>query len=563
MRRRVRRLVIGVALAVALLSVTLEAVRLDPESIDDRPISRELRDASGRVFYESVGVDDQWRRPIPLEDMGRWLPLATTAVEDERFRSHPGVDLIAIARASLSNADAGRVVSGASTITMQLARMADPRPRNLSTKVLEALRAVDLERWKTKDQVLESYLNLAPYGGNLRGVDIAARRWFDKQPADLSLSEAALLAGLPQSPERLRPDRFPDKALKRRNHVLDRMHTQAFITEAMWIRARASEIGLVPARRAASAPHFAAWALSRQPNGGRTTLDLELQRMVEEILARNSLNWPAHTQAAVVVVENATSSVRAQVGSLDPNGRLEGQVDGARARRSPGSTLKPFVYAAAFESGRLSPNDTVLDEPLDLAAWRPENFERGSEGEVSVRAALRRSLNLPALRVAQLAGLVRTTGVLSSCGVDLPADATSRAGLALVTGGAEVRLIHLVEAYATLARGGEHRRLRLFEEEAAPSTQVLSTETADALADILSSEHGAPAGWDRARGQADFSWKTGTSAGHRDAWALGFDETHTVGVWVGRFAGAGDAQYVGGRVAEPVLTEIFAALSAD
>lgn len=558
---RIRRLLVTALVLAVAFAAAREALRLDPATFERWPVSRELRDARGRLVHESVGVDEQWRRPIPLAEMGPWLPLATIAVEDERFRSHPGVDPIAVARAALSNATSGRVVSGASTLTMQLARMADPRPRGWTAKGLEALRALDLERRTTKDELLEHYLNVAPYGGNLRGVDVAARRWFGVRPADLSLAGAALLAGLPQSPERLRPDRHPDAARDRRDHVLDRMLALGFVDDETWQRARTSAVTLAPAPRASEAPQFAAWALARRPAGGTTTLDLDLQRVVEATLARRAAHWPAGTQAAVVVVENEDAAVRAYVGSLDARDPREGQVDGARARRSPGSTLKPFVYAAAFEAGRLAPDDTVLDAPLELDGWRPRNFDRGTDGEVTVREALRRSLNLPALRVAQRAGLARTTGVLASCGVRLRADDAARAGLALVTGGVEVRLVDLVEAYATLARDGEHRALRLFPDEPASPTRALSPRTARALTDILSSEHGAPAGWDRARGTDDFAWKTGTSAGHRDAWAIGYDARFTVGVWVGRFPGAGDARYVGGEVAEPVLAELFAALA--
>ncbi len=533
---------------------------LSPVRFDRVAVSPELYDRDGELFHERVGPDEQWRRPRPLEEMVPWLSLATIAVEDERFRLHPGVDPLAVGRAVLSNLAAGRVVSGASTLTMQLARMSHPRPRTLRSKLIEAFRAWQLERRYDKDELLERYLNRAPYGSNLRGVEMAARRWFGRGADELALHEAALIAGLPQSPERLRPDRHPERARVRRDHVLDRMWVSGVIDRRSWRAARAEPVRLARRSRASSAPHFATLALARRPGGGTTTLDLDLQREVELLAAEHAATLPAGSDVALVIVDVAESGVLALVGSLDPEGAIDGQVNGATARRSPGSTLKPFIYAAAFESGRLEPESVVQDAPLDLAGWRPANFDRGHSGSVTAAEALRRSLNLPALAVARRAGLSRCLGVIEASGLRLGPGAARRSGLSLVTGGSEARLIDVVNGYATLARGGVHRPLRFFADEVAPATRALSTRTSKALERILSSAVAPPLGWDRGRGSRDFMWKTGTSAGHRDAWAVGHDGRYAVGVWVGRFGGSPHAAYVGRTAAEPLLARVFATL---
>jgi penicillin-binding protein 1C len=478
--------------------------------------------------------------------MGPWIGPATIAVEDQRFREHQGVDPLAAVRAVGQLVREGGVVSGASTITMQVCRMTEPRERTLSAKAIESFRALQLEARCTKDEILERYLNLAPYGGNVRGVACAAERWFGKRPADLSLEEAALLAGLPQSPSRLRPDRYPARARARRDFVLSRMLAVGLLDRAQYERACAAPVVLAPRPPRATAPHVAEMAFARRPAGGRTTLDLDAQREVERIVAEGAGDLPPESDLAVVVIDIETAELRALIGSPDARDPRDGLVNGALARRSPGSTLKPFVFAAAIESGRLDPHGVVDDSPLDLAGWTPENFEGGFDGEVSVAEALRRSLNVPSLRVASRAGLHRCLGVMEGCGLRFPRGTATRSGLALVTGATEVRLFDLTNAYATLGRGGVHRPVRLFPDEPAPSRRVLTESTCEVLTGILSDAGASP-----------FAWKTGTSSSHRDAWAVGHDGRLAIGVWIGRFGGAGRVEYTGRRVAEPLLRRLF------
>ncbi len=497
--------------------------------------------------------------------MSPWLAKATIAVEDERFRRHCGVDFIAVCRAVRDNALAGRRVSGASTLTMQLCRMMDDRDRTYAAKAIESFRALQLERLLNKDEILERYLNVAPYGGNLRGVEAAARRWFGRGAAELSLGEAALLAGLQQSPERLRPDRFLKRAMARRRVVLRRMEETGAITGALRREAESQPVKIVsgdddPALSLTGTPgHFTALALQRRPRGGMTTLDSRLQADVGRLARAHAEGLPEGTQIAVVAIEVQGAGVEAMLGSLEFNDPAGGQVNGALAWRSPGSALKPFVYGAAFEAGRLAPDSTVYDVVIDSADWNPRNFDRVYRGPVRVDEALRLSLNVPAVHVAEALGPRRCEGFMAAAGVRFRGDAARRAGAGLAVGGAEARLLDVVNAYATLARGGEFRRPVFFVDEVSESRPAISADVCAALDEILSSRARRPNGMEiRRYGDTPwFMWKTGTSSGRRDAWAAGHNGRHAIGVWVGRFAGGGRSEYVGATAAEPLLAELF------
>ncbi|MEZ6013479.1 MAG: transglycosylase domain-containing protein [Planctomycetota bacterium] len=552
----------GVAFTAAVLAlVILDRCYPFPLARLERSPSAVVDASDGLSLARRVAPDGQWRRPTPLADAGHWLPLATVAIEDRRFREHPGVDARGVLRAIVANLRSGRIRQGGSTLTMQLIGMTFATPRSLPGKAVEAFRAVQLERLISKDEVLERYLNLAPYGRNLCGIEAGAQHWFGKRPQDLALDEAALLAGLPQGPERLRPDRFPARALARRDAVLDAMQRAGFVTAEEHAAASAASLSLVvSAPPSASAFHAATWALAERAEGGRTWIEPLLQQEIERVVAAHVPFLPAGTDVAVVAIDVRRAAVVGLLGSADPRDPLDGQVNGARARRSPGSTLKPFVYAAALEAGRYTLDSIVEDTPVDLAGWRPANFDGGFSGPVTIADALRRSLNLPALRVAQSVGVERCVGLIEAAGASLASDAVSRAGLTLVTGGTPITAVELTNAYATLARGGEFVPTRLFVDEPQRAPQrVLSSATCAALNDALSTEHRAP----RVRGGASqisarpFMWKTGTSSGNVDAWAIGHDGHTALGVWVGRFDGAGHPAYVGGEVAEPILAELF------
>jgi len=558
----------GLFLAVSATVFTL-AWHLCPfpmERLQHWPTSPLVLDAKGRPLFGVVGRDEQWRYPVPLSNISPWLVQATIAAEDQRFYRHRGVDPWALVRALGQNLWTGRIVSGASTIDMQLCRMMDDRPRTLRAKLIEAFRALQLDRRMGKDEILGTYLNVAPYGGNLRGVEAASGKYFRKRAADLSLAEAALIAGLPQSPSGYYPDRHLEAALKRQRVVLRSMFQGRMITAQQLEEAQATPVPVCGSPRARYATHVCSLALSRRPAGGQTTIDLDIQEQVEKLARKHLEGLPDSTEVAVVVLDVAESAIVALLGSGDPSDPVDGQVNGVLARRSPGSALKPFIYAAAFEAGRLNGQSTVYDVPITRGAWSPANFDKTYAQEITAAEALRRSLNVPAILVAEGIGLARCCGILEAVGVSLPPDAARRGGLALAVGGVEVTLLDLTNAYATLARLGVRRRPRLFADESGDpaagtrdSAPALKPQVCAAISEILSSRHrqsaateGLPVGevpW--------FMWKTGTSSGRRDAWAVGHNYRYAIGVWIGRFRGTGRAQYVGAQAAEPLLGELF------
>ncbi len=553
------------ALAGIMLLVCWQMFPFPENLLDPAPCGPVVFDREGRPLLGLTDQSGQWTRPARLPDISPWLVKATIAVEDQRFFKHRGIDPIAVLRAAGQNLGSARVVSGASTLTMQLCRMLDPRPRTFFAKSVESLRALQLECRIDKVEILERYLGLAPYGGNIRGVAAASRIWFGKSAADLCLSEAALLAGLPQSPTRLRPDRYPMRALKRRAMVLDSMYMRGMISEEEFLIAAAQPLGVLALGNAAdrwrseNARHVAWWALARRPEGGRTTVDLDLQDAVEGMVRDQAAALPRGTDLAVVVIHVPTGEIRALVGSADFEDQADGQVNGALAWRSPGSALKPFLFAAAFSAGRLGPDSPVPDRPLDRRGYRPTNFAAGHAGSVTAAEALRTSLNLPALRITEAVGIQRCVGILESVGLRLPRDAAARGGMALATGAIEVRLLDLTNAYATLARKGIHRPARLFFDERDSERSALCADVTAVVNDILSVDHRDPnsrAGLTRTQ-RLWFTWKTGTSSGFRDAWAVGHNRKFAIGVWAGRFSGAGDPSYVGATAAEPLLTALF------
>ena len=548
-------------LAAIALEVLWHASPFPQDRLSILPQSPRVLDRHGQPMLQLVGIDDQWRLPVTLDDVSPWLIQATIAVEDERFLSHAGVDPIAVLRASGQNLTSGRIVSGASTLTMQVCRMLDDQPRTLGAKATEALRAMQLEELRTKDEILELYLNMAPYGGNLRGVEAASLAYFGKRARDLSLGEASLLAGLPQSPSRLKPDRHLDRARIRQATVLRRMVEAGFVTQAQANEAARLPLVIQGGRisKPQAADHVSWLALSRRPLGGRTTIDLPLQREAERLAREHTKTLKSDMDTAVVAIDIATGDILAMVGSTSPQDPRHGQVNAALARRSPGSTLKPFIYATAFDARRLNERSTLQDIPITRGGWSPHNFDRTFRGEVSASEALQRSLNVPAILTAEGVGLQRCVGTIESAGVNLPRDAARRGGLAVVTGAVETTLLDLTNAYATIGRGGVRQPARLFTDEAITQTPVLGRETCAMLDDILGTHRRRPEELSLVS-ENDlpwFMWKTGTSSGRRDAWAIGHNGKLAIGVWVGRMSGAGDESLVGGDAAEPLLAQMF------
>ena len=530
------------------------------ERLEALPESGVLLDRNDRVLTRTLTSEEQWRLPISLSEISPWLKRATIAVEDERFRSHSGVDFVSVARASFQNIFALEVVSGASTLGMQLCRMLEPRPRTFEVKLSEAARAWQADEYLSKDEILRAYLNLAPYGGNLNGVEAASQRYFGKSAKELSLPEAALLAGIPQSPSRLRPDRYPGTAKRRRDKVLDRMCLEGMISRDVAQEAMSENIQLEPRPlTGGQSRHFVMEALHRRPSGGKTFFDLELQSEIERIAREQVKSLPTASEVAAVVIEMESGGLIAMLGGVnfeDPHG---GQVNAAMAWRSPGSALKPFVFATAAADRRLDGETILSDAPVSFAGWTPENFDRTFSGEVSAGDALRWSLNLPALQVAREVGAVKAAGVAEGCGVRFRGDPVGRGGLAFVLGAVETRLLDLTNAYATLGRAGIRRNIRTFMDEPVVDARILDADVCAWLGHELSSWRFPSTEFEHLSPQSTpwFMRKTGTSSGRRDAWAVGHNGKYAVGVWVGRLSGMGDEAFVGAKVAEPVLARIF------
>lgn len=500
-----------------------------------------------------------------------WIAKAVVAAEDRRFWSHHGVDPLAVARSCRQTATAWRRVSGASTLSMQVIRMSFPKERTLANKMTEAFRALQMESELGKDEILSLYLNRAPFGSNVVGIEAAARRYFSKGAHDLTLAEASLLAGIPQSPTRFNPLKNPAAAAKRQRYVLDRMEASGMITAEQKRNALAMPLGVRPNRYPFLAPHFCDMLVKRrtawEPTVA-TSLDLALQRAVEESVGKYApgLAGEGIHGAAVVVIDVRTGGVRALVGSPDFHARTKGsQVNAANSPRSAGSTLKPFVYALGFERGSHTPARVLYDVPEHFSDYTPLNFDRKFRGVVSLRDSLVQSLNLPAIEVERAVGLPRFHEMLRRLGLRSIDRPTEEYGLGLVLGNAEVTLLDLTNAYVCLARGGVYLPWHTGLSKPDGATEVISAEAAWMISDILGGDERAMFSTGTV---ADIriprlAWKTGTSSGFRDAWTIAYNPDYAIGVWLGNPNGHPSQALLGRRAAAPVVWDICRRLYPD
>jgi penicillin-binding protein 1C len=556
--RAILTIVGGVGAAVAL------AGAIWVHSLGPTPLGKTLEyshvvlDREGRLLRAYATSQGRWRLPVFERDVDpRFLKLLFT-YEDKRFREHHGVDPLSLGRAAVQFISRGQIISGGSTISMQVARLLEPRERrSLGAKMRQIVRALELEHALGKDGILARYLALAPYGGNLEGVRAASLAYFGKEPRKLSLAEAALLVALPQSPELRRPDRFPTAARAARDRVLDRAALAGLMPLDEIARAKTQSVPHERKPLPVLAPHAADQVVLLEPDRRehRLTLDLFLQKNLQELAHERAQALGPDISVAILAVDNLTGEVRARVASADYfDARRAGQVDMTQALRSPGSTLKPFVYGLGFEDGVIHPDTLIDDRPSRYGSYTPENFDLTFQGVVTVRRALQLSLNVPAVAVLNKIGVSRLGARLSQAGAVLVLPKGEAPGLAMGLGGVGVRLVDLVMLYASLARQGEalpltERRLA----DAQMPRRLLDPVAAWYVGNILL---GAPppdnAPHDR------IAFKTGTSYGYRDAWAIGFDGRMTVGVWVGRPDGAPVPSLVGRASAAPILFEAFA-----
>ncbi|MDI4658033.1 penicillin-binding protein 1C [Xanthobacter autotrophicus] len=524
-------------------------------------VSAEVVDREGRLLRPFALPDGRWRLAVTVEDVDPRLVAMILAYEDRRFERHNGVDALALLRAAGQAAASQRVVSGGSTLTMQVARLTlPPRPRTLSAKLAQMRRALELEALLSKPEILGLYLTLAPYGGNIEGVRAASLTYFGKEPRRLTLGEAALLVALPQAPEMRRPDRFAARARAARDRVLDRLASQGLLAADEVRVAKAEPVPM--ARRALPqlAPHLAEQMVAERPDISRhlSTLDAPLQEKLEELVRERTRALGRGLSSAMVVMDNDSAQVRAYVASADFLDRERaGAVDLARAVRSPGSTLKPFIYALAFEDGIAHPETMIEDRPARFGGWRPENFDRGFQGTLSVRKALQLSLNVPAVRLLDGVGPQRLATRLQQAGARLELPPGAAPALPMGLGGVGIRLVDLIMLYGALARGGEAHPL-VFRRDGGAVAVPRRSRLVDPAAAWYVGQCllGTPAPENALTGRIAF--KTGTSYGYRDSWAMGFDGRRTVGVWVGRPDGQAVPDLTGRAAAAPLLFDAFA-----
>jgi len=529
-----------------------------------RQTSAQVLDSQDRMLRIFTVPPGYWRLPARPGDVDPLFIRMLMAYEDQRFPDHSGVDPLAVMRALGQWLWHGRIVSGASTLTMQTARLLEPHPRDLIGKIGEMLRALQLERRYTKDEILGFYLTLAPYGGNLEGVRVAALAWFGKEPTRLTAAEAALLVVLPQAPSRLRPDRYPERARAARDKVLARMEQLGMLTSRQAAEAREEP---VPIRRHPLpflAPHLADRLHAAQPGmtRHRTYIDRDLQQTLETLVRQQHSTLESHSSIAMLVVANHDRRVLAYVGASDFfDTRRAGQVDLAQAIRSPGSTLKPLIYGLGFDDLLIHPETLIEDVPTRFGDYAPTNFGHTYAGQLTVREALQQSLNILAVAVLEQVGPARVAARLREVGLPLHWNAANpQPGLPLALGGVGATLEKLVTLYASFASGGVVAPLHLGPDDPeSPGQPLLSATACWYLSEILrgspTPQHIAPLA-SAARPRL-IAHKTGTSYGFRDAWALGFDADYTVGVWVGRPDGSPSPGHYGRNTAAPLLFRIF------
>ncbi|MCH8291528.1 penicillin-binding protein 1C [Candidatus Poribacteria bacterium] len=578
-----------------------------------QPGSTLVLDRHGQWLRAFTAPDDSWRIYEPfLDGISPKLREAVLTYEDRRFYYHFGMNPFSIAQAAIDNIKAGRIVRGGSTITMQVARMMEPKERTIRNKLIEMFRALQLEIRYSKDEILTLYFNIAPYGGNIVGSSAASRIYFNKTQNHLSLGEAALLAAIPNSPTRLRPDLHPESARKAREKVLRRMLKYKKINEVEFREAVNEPIPTKRHPMPFKAPHLTRLLVKAESSHAKmgrihSTIDANIQVLSERILHTHlaPLRREGISTGAVVVLDTKSREVLAMVGSYDFFDRKgEGQVNGAIAPRSPGSTLKPFIYALALDRGLITPERLLHDVPVDYSGYRPVNYDGGYRGYVTAREALAHSLNVPAVNLYAQLGNDGIYSFLKRAGVSTLPESKEHYGLPLILGGCEVSLLELTTLYAGLANFGEFAPYQLikkwgngrkgdrkmggrkisngrgaakweknssqnFQTSRSPSSlnppskRILSKAACFILTEMLTEVRrpDLPTCFEASINLPKVAWKTGTSYGHRDAWSIGYTPEYTVGVWVGNFDGHGVSSLVGSEAAAPILFALFNALT--
>ncbi|MFO7445214.1 MAG: penicillin-binding protein 1C [Ignavibacteriaceae bacterium] len=528
--------------------------------------SKVIYSKEGTLLTAYLSDDDKWRMKTSIDEVSPELKKAIIEKEDKWFYWHPGINPVSIVRALFQNITSGERISGASTITMQAARLLEPKERNYFNKILELFRAVQLEIYYSKEEILGIYLSHLPYGGNIEGVKSAAYLYFNTHPSKLSLAQAITLAVIPNNPNKLRIDRGAEHVVTARNKLLKKfISSKIFLAEDIKdaltepLKPNRFEIPFI-------APHFCNFLNKNFPGDEiKTYLSLPLQVKLENLLWNHvqRVYGKGVTNGAVIVIDNKTNAVAGYCGSSDfYNVQASGQVDGVRSIRSPGSALKPFLYAEAFNSGNFTPKMKLLDIPTDFGGYNPENFDLKFNGDVTVEYALLNSLNIPAVRLLRDVGIKEFESLLIGGGMTRIEKDKNKLGLSIILGGCGVTLEQLTKLYTAFPGKGVLYDLKYVQSENDPdmrSKNLFSEASAYMISEILSQNirPDLPIEYIHSSKLPLIAWKTGTSYGKRDAWAIGYSPNYTVGVWMGNFDGKGSPHIIGAETAVPLLLDIF------
>ena len=493
-------------------------------------------------FADKNGI---WRYSVSLDEVPDYYLDVLLNYEDRYFYDHIGINPISLLRAAWQNITNDKIISGGSTISMQVARLLYPHDRTLLGKLKQIFRTFQLELHYSKKEILTLYINHAPYGGTIEGIGAASWSYFGKQPKALTRSEAVLLAVLPQAPSRLRPDRFPERAKQARNKVLDRLAEYQVWSNDLIEQVRRDEVWVYPRKTPQLAPLLAYRLKQQYPNEDiiHSTIDVSIQYNLEDLAINRKKQLPPKTSLAILVVDHTDMTVKGYVGSADFNDKERfGQIDMISSLRSPGSTLKPFIYAFAIDEGMIHSESLLQDVPRITSDYRPTNFDEGFYGPVSASEALSKSLNLPAVQLIELYGPKRFTAKLAGIGLPLSSIA-NEPNISYILGGASLKMDNLVSAYSAFARHGEVSPLRFTQKEPLINKPLISDGSAWITRQMLINSN-------------SLAYKTGTSYGYRDAWAIGINPRYLIGVWVGRPDGTPVPGQYGSMSAMPILQQV-------
>ncbi|SCC33516.1 penicillin-binding protein 1C [Gilliamella bombicola] len=516
-----------------------------PLSITNNKTTQTILAEDGTPLWRFADENGVWRYPIQLDDVPNDYLDVLLNYEDRHFYEHVGINPASLLRAAWQNITNKRIISGGSTISMQVARLLYPHDRTMIGKLKQIFRTLQLELHFTKDEILTLYINRAPFGGTIEGLGAASWSYFGKAPKALTRSEAVLLAVLPQAPSRLRPDRYPKRAKQARDKVLARLAQYQVWSPDIIEQVQKEEVWVYPRKKPQLAPLLARRLNQQYPNIDiiHSTIDLSLQYSLEDIANNRKNQLPPKTSLAILVVDHTDMSVKGYIGSVDFNDKERfGQVDMISSLRSPGSTLKPFMYALAIDDGMIHSESLLQDTPRISSDYRPTNFDEDFYGPISASEALKNSLNLPAVELIELYGPKRFAGKLASIGLPLESNGNNP-NISYILGGASLRMDNLVSAYSAFARHGQVSPLRFTQDEPLLSKPFISDGSAWITRQMLVNNH-------------QLVYKTGTSYGYRDAWAVGMNPRYLIGVWVGRPDGTPVVGQYGSITAVPILQQV-------